>query len=114
MEIDNLGIIIAKRELLLADGKRVFVLIGRPEKFPDSDDYYCPFQITGIGNEKIKCVGGIDSIQALLLALNMVGIDLYTSSGAKAGYLRWVAGEKGELGFPLPDILSDFIRESQE
>lgn len=109
MKIDSVGIIVANRELALADGKKVTVTIGKPEKFPDSEDYYCSYQIIGMGNERVRYAGGIDSIQALLLALNMVGADLYTSDEAKTGVLSWKGGEKGNLGFPVPDTLRDLL-----
>lgn len=114
MKIDRIETIIAIREFILTTGKKVTVVIGKPEKFPDSDDYYCPYQITGIGNEKIRYAGGIDAVQALLLALNMIGADLYTSKEAKKGLLRWKGGDKGELGFPVPDILRDLIQSSKK
>ncbi len=107
MKIDKVETIIATRELILIDGKKVSVIIGKPEKFPDSDDYYCPYQIMGIGRESVRYAGGIDSVQALILTLNMIGSDLYTSKEAKAGILRWVGGERGDLGFPVPEVLRD-------
>lgn len=114
MKIDSVGMIIANREIVLADGKEVIVTIGKPEKFPDSEDYYCPYQIIGIGNEKVRYASGIDSIQALFLALKMIGADLYTSNEAKAGVLSWKGGEKGDLGFPVPDTLRDLVPSLKE
>jgi Domain of unknown function (DUF6968) len=114
MKIDNIGMIIANRDLVLADGKEVIVKIGKPEKFPDSEDYYCPYQIIGIGNERVRYAGGIDSIQALLLALKMIGTDLYMSNEAKTGILSWKGGEKGNLGFPVPDTLRDLVPNLKE
>nr|WP_233431737.1 hypothetical protein [Leptospira santarosai] len=35
-------------------------------------DWYCPFQISKIGLDTIKAAHGIDSIQALLLAMKMI------------------------------------------
>ena len=110
MKLDSVGTIIALRELVLVDAKKVTVIIGKPEKFPNSDDYYCPYQIVGIGNGRVLHAGGIDSIQAILLALKMIGADLYTSEAAKAGSLRWKGGEKGDLGFPVPEVLKTIIK----
>ena len=107
MKLDSVGTVIAARELAIDGAKKVQVIIGKPEKFPDSSDYYCPYQITGIGNERIRYAGGVDAVQAFQLALNMIGADLYTSKEAKAGKLNWEAGEKGDLGFPLPDSITD-------
>lgn len=108
MQLKSIGIEIARRELD-ANGARVSVAIGKPEKFPDADDYFCPYQVTGIGNGKVRYAGGVDAVQALLLALKMIGADLYTSKEAQAKQLSWSAGENGNLGFPVPDSLQDLV-----
>lgn len=112
MELNSVGTIIAMRELELAGGKKVTIIIGKPEKFPDFEDYYCPYHITGMGNERISYAGGVDGIQALLLALNKIGADLYTSKEAEAGILSWKGGEKGNLGFPVSKVLRDMLPDS--
>lgn len=96
--------IIATRELDLANSEaKVMVHIGKPEKYPDSSDYYCPFRIAGLGKERANRAGGVDAVQALLLALKMVGAELYTSKEAKDGHLKWVGSSgDGDLGFPVP------------
>ncbi len=108
MKLESVGEVIATRELDIADSRaKVIVGIGAPKKFPDSSDYYCPYEIRGLGNDKIRYAGGIDGIQALLLALQMVGAELYTSEEGKAGTLIWVG--QHDLGFPVPDSISDMI-----
>ncbi len=107
MKLNNVGTVVASRELRLSPSKTVTVLIGKPEKFPDSDDYYCPYQILGLGNERVRRAGGMDAVQSLELTLKMIGTDLYTSKEYQAGELIWPGGKQGELGFPVPDILSD-------
>ncbi len=106
MQLKDIGVQIASRELD-ANGKKVVVVIGRPEKFPDGEDYYCPYQIVGIGSERVKYAGGIDAVQALQLALKKIGTDLYTSQEAQAKQLLWAGGEPGDFGFPVPDSLRD-------
>ena len=108
MNLTSVGIVIATREFRLSAGKTVTVLIGKPEKFPDSDDYYCPYQILGLGNERIRRAGGSDSMQALELTLKKIGADLYTSKEFQSGELTWPGGKAGDLGLPLPNTLSDF------
>lgn len=111
MKLDTVGPIIATRTLTLAKKGSVKVTIGKPEKFPDGGDYYCPYQITGIGSGKIKYAGGVDSVQALFLALQNIGTDLYTSDEAKSGSLKWLDTEPhADLGFPVPDILRNVAR----
>ncbi len=46
-------------------------------------------------------------MQALLLALQSIGTDLYTSAEAKEGRLTWFGSPN--LGFPVPDIIADLV-----
>jgi hypothetical protein len=107
VELKNVGVPIAQRELELEGATKVTVTIGKPEKFPGSDDYYCPYQVVGLGDSKVRYAGGIDGVQALLLALEMIGADLYTSSEAQHGKLSW--NEERALGFPVPDSIRDLL-----
>ena len=45
---------------------------------------------------------GIDSVQAILLALQMIGADIYTSSYHKSGHLMFEEAGQG-YGFPVPE-----------
>src|SRR5260221_3164938 len=102
MRLRSVGTVIAHRKLTLSRTQTVTVNIGKPKKFRGGHDYYCPYRITGIGQEKIKYAGGVDPVQALHLALMKIGTELYTSKEAKAGRLRWDGGStKGDLGFPV-------------
>ena len=47
--------------------------------------------------------GGMDAVQAIQLAMDMIGVRLYTSSKAKAGKLRWLSDDDTDLGFPVPN-----------
>jgi hypothetical protein len=107
MQLTSIGELIAKRELDLAGQGKVTVLIGMPKKCADDDDYYCPYQIVGIGNERVRYAVGVDEVQALQLVQKMIGTDLYTSKEAASGALDWKGGDKGDLGFPVPDVLRD-------
>lgn len=102
MILSSLGTVIATRELALGRRKKVIVRIGKARKFRGSPDCYCPVQISGLGDDRIISVGGIDAIQAFELALLHIGASLYYSDAAKAGKLSWDAGQApGDLGFPL-------------
>lgn len=103
LNLNTVGTVIATREFHTPDGKTVTVFIGKPESFPDGNDYYCPYQITGIKRDRVRYAAGIDAVQALGLVFRMIGADLYTSDEARAGTLIWEAGENGDLGFPKPE-----------
>ena len=106
MHLKDVGVQVATRILDL-NGKEVAVMIGRPEKFPDGEDYYCPYQIVGMGGGQVRYAGGIDAVQALQLAIQMIGADLYSSQDARSGKLSWHAGSPGDLGFPVPNSMRD-------
>jgi hypothetical protein len=64
--------VIAKRELeRRGGGEPVVVRIGRPAEDPEGD-WYCPVQITGVGDDTVYKAFGADSMQALVLALQML------------------------------------------
>jgi hypothetical protein len=74
-----MGDVIAEREVKLRrKGHRASVIqvrFGRPTKEPDSDalgPWSCPILITGLGKPRMESVTGIDSLQALTLALEYV------------------------------------------
>ena len=101
MQIPN---VIATRDLRIRTDSglaTVVVAIGQPEQLDDSSDYQCPYQIVGFGDERIRRAFGVDAIQALQLAMKMIGADLYTSAEARNGQLSWL-DQIGELGFPRP------------
>ncbi|MFL6621613.1 MAG: DUF6968 family protein [Sulfurifustis sp.] len=81
--------------------------MGKPEPFDDGINHYCPYQVIGIGRDDVRYAGGVDGVQALQLALKMIGADLYTSQEAQAGKLSWGGGKNLDLGFPVPEVLRD-------
>jgi hypothetical protein len=108
MKLESVGEIIASRKLqLLLEGKdpvEVIVLMGKPERFPDHTDYYCPYQIKGFGRDKVMAIGGVDAFQAIQLALSTIGVELEVMSKDCSGRFLWDAGSQGDLGFPVPDL----------
>lgn len=108
MQLENVGQALGTRELDISDGRKVSIVIGVPQQ--DDGDYFCPYQITGIGDVRIGYAMGIDALQALQLTLKKIGTELYTSDEAQTGMLSW-EGEnaRGDLGFPVPDVLKDLL-----
>jgi len=100
--------VIAERRLQLSGGTaEVIVTVGRP--ISDGNDYRCDFKITGLGYDKVQHAMGVDSVQALLLALMGIGARLYTSDEAREGRLTWL--DSRNLGFPVPDNIADLVPE---
>lgn len=98
-----LGTIIAERTLTLAGSKvRVHVRLGRPKKDRIGGDHTCPFIIEGLGESTVQQASGVDSMQALQLAMQAIRKALLPHSKR----LRWVGGQAGDVGFPMaiPEI----------
>ena len=92
MELMDVGEIIGSRkyEIATTDGTgEVILYLGKPQPFPDSSGFFCPLQILGVGDEKVRYAGGVDGIQALQLALRMAGSLLDTLAPDVRGKLRW-------------------------
>jgi hypothetical protein len=106
MKLDNVGDVIATRILLIeeADGseRTVIVRIGRPQMFSESpDDCFVPYQIVGLGSERVRYGAGVDSVQALQLVMKMIGADLAALNREYVGAMRWEAGQnENDFGFP--------------
>jgi hypothetical protein len=106
VKLDNIGETIATRKLLLIREnnpieEEVFVLLGKPQTLPDHKDFFCPYQVKGAGDEKVRVAYGIDGFQALQLALSILSVELEVLNKELGGKLRWECDEKGWLGFPV-------------
>jgi hypothetical protein len=111
MKLESIGEVIAIRTLFLANdpSRKVVVKMGKPQPLPDAvgDDHYCPYQISGVGTERIFYGAGADAFQALELGLKMIGVDLAVLNKKLDGQLRWDCDEQGNLGFPCPEAFRE-------
>lgn len=65
------------------------------------DHWQCEYEIGWPDNARRSKGYGIDSIQSLLITLQKIGIEIYTSKAHESGKLVWL--ERGDgYGFPLP------------
>jgi hypothetical protein len=86
--------------LLRPDGARdVLLSIGKPAPFPDSPqgDWYCPWTIEGPDRSHEHHAGGVDGVQALLMAISAIRAELQVM--ATRGKLTWLDHE--DLGLDL-------------
>jgi hypothetical protein len=70
------------------------------------DHWRCTYEIIWPDERKIGTGNGIDSAQALLIALRFVGAQLYTSKAHAEGKLK-CPGLRAGYGFPLPWNMRD-------
>ena len=99
--------IVAGRILTMKVGRRdveVPVTIYAPVN--KGDHWRCDFAIGWPDKARHGYGNGIDSAQALLIALRFVGVELYTSTAHKAGKLK-CPGQRAGYGFPLPWTIRD-------
>lgn len=96
--------IIASRFLDIVDGEarpvgQATVHIGRPWQEP-AGEWAIPYQIVGLGDDRVYRLLGFDAIQAMQCVQLVIGSILASSDEGEQGRLRW-AGES-DLGFPVP------------
>ena len=96
---------------LVEKGQRsdVTARIFKPERDPDGPNYRCRFQIEWPSDVKQFHAYGVDAIQALILALNLMGAYINTSQAVKKGKLVWLE-PGGGFGLPVPRGIEDILQ----
>jgi hypothetical protein len=100
---------IATRLLKLRDidsDTEIAIRIFAPEE--TKSGWNCRYEIDWPEGKETMSASGIDSVQALVLALQMIGADIYSSSYHKSGKLVFDAPGRG-YGFPVPSSLRDVL-----
>ncbi|MFD0935485.1 DUF6968 family protein [Methylobacterium trifolii] len=101
--------IIATRNLVLKNSgadSEIQIRIMNPEF--NQDQWICRYEIQWPNAQRSSFAAGVDSVQALHLALQKIGLDLYMSDGHASGNLVWMEAGKG-YGFPVPKNGRDFL-----
>jgi hypothetical protein len=80
--------------------------IFAPER--DGEAWTCRYEINWPAEKWSSHAGGLDSMQAVILALQKIGTDIYFSDYHKSGSLFWESPEKG-YGFPLPPSAREML-----
>lgn len=103
--------IIASRVLMLRNGNeevKIPIQIFAPEKSPQGS-WSCRYEIGWPDKKSILDVGGFDSMQAIVLALQMIGAEIYSSSYHKSGKLFLDKPGNG-YGFPVVPTYRDLLQ----
>lgn len=98
--------IIAKRFLSLRGTDSIAVHLHMPEQH--SPDWICRFEIDWPEGAVTRSGSGIDAIQSLIQALQMIGAEICTSSHFEKGELSWLKGYEG-CGFPVPNNIRGLL-----
>src|SRR6185312_9668506 len=100
----------ASRILKLQEGdrlKEISIRIFVPEP-SFNNSWSCHYEVDWPEGTRAAEAGGADSAQALFLAMQMIGSEIYTSSYHKSGKLYLDAPNKG-YWFPVPLTLRDLL-----
>ena len=101
---------IATRMLKLrsANGElKIPISVFAPEK-ATSGAWFCRYEIDWPDKKSAMSVGGFDSAQALVQALQIIGAEIYSNNYHKSGDLFWEAPGRG-YGFPVTAGLRDLL-----
>lgn len=101
--------IFATRSLKITGGEKdadVLINIYAPERA--RVDWVCRYEISWPEGMAERQAAGIDAVQAVIHALQMIGAELYTSTQHKAGRLEWLAPGRG-YGFPVANNIHDLL-----
>lgn len=77
---------------------------------PEQQDasWSCKFEVDWPDDMLTLDVGGVDAVQALELALKMIGAQIYASDHHASGKLMWLEPGKG-YGFPVTKGIRDLL-----
>lgn len=101
--------IIATRTLVLSNTKgdtEIPVRLFAPEIA--KIDWICRFEIDWPQGKAERWGAGSDAVQALLIALQMIGAEIYASDYHESGRLRWLVPGRG-YGFPVTNNIRDLL-----
>jgi hypothetical protein len=84
----------------------ITIKIYRPEK--QEKAWACRYEIDWPEGLRHFEANGIDALQALVLALQMIGAEIYSSAYHREGRLRAYDSEQG-YGFPIAASLRDLL-----
>jgi hypothetical protein len=75
---------------------------------PDGRAWSCQYEIGWPGGARRRSIFGLDGVQALLLAFEAIGAEIYTSDHHASGQLLWEREGRG-YGFPVPQNIRDLL-----
>ena len=100
---------VATRTLRIVEGdneQEVIVRLFMPEH--DGGAWKCAYEIGWPERPRRFRAHGADAIQAILLAMNSIGAELYSSEHHETGGLVYET-PGGGYGFPVPHVIRDLL-----
>jgi hypothetical protein len=74
----------------------------------ETNSWQCHWKIQWPDRIRQNTAGGFDAVQSLILALQMVGVELYASEEHRSGRLQWITPGDG-YGFPVTHNCRDLL-----
>jgi hypothetical protein len=102
--------VIATRVIKLESDNRevaIPIRVFAPER--EDNAWSCRYQIDWPEGTQDRKAGGADSMQALIIAIKMIGADLYSSSYHRSGKLMFHTPGSG-YGFPVATTMRDLLQ----
>jgi len=98
-----------ERSLVYASGDSdVEIRINVHAPIRGKRDWQCAYEIAWPDGSRRGFGYGVDSAQAMLLALHAIGTDIYTSDYHRSGRLSWERPGRG-YGFPVPRTIRNLL-----
>jgi hypothetical protein len=82
------------------------VSIHAPEK--SGDGWICRFAIGWPDGAAERWGAGSDAVQAIIIAMQMIGAEIYASAYHRSGGLGWLSPGRG-YGFPVANNIRDVL-----
>jgi hypothetical protein len=99
----QLTYIVARRELdIRGSTQKVVVELARPYARP-SGEFGCPYRIEYGQTVIQREIFGVDSFQALQLALKIISSHLHYDEDLPLGKMYWLEPDN-DIGFPAPEV----------
>src|SRR4051812_17329392 len=100
--------IAVRRLKVRTENRDIDVEVRLFEPVDENGMWVCSYEIDWPTGTKKSSGAGVDGIQAIILALQKIGIELYTSSFHENGELIWEKPGRG-YGFPVPNTVRDLL-----
>ncbi len=100
--------ILSHKLFLKTDGREVVIAIEVHKPVPGNRCWTCLYEINWPEGRAARNAFGLDALQALVLALQMIGAEIYASAYHQEGRLRAYEKEQG-YGFPVASSLRDLL-----
>jgi hypothetical protein len=95
------------RRVFTVDGREVACRFFRPE--PDCGSFSCRYEIDWPEGARGRSIGGVDDVQALLLAMQSAHLDLLLARRDGGRLVSWM--DETRLGLPIADVVRDLDEE---